>query len=153
MRSIEQGHHPPGGLIDLNRFMQQVGKAPFGRRIDPDAALRKNARPPCQDEFMNTYQVTVIDTPDGPDAALRERLATCAAFRLSRLEQRLQHYPQVGGTFDMLDNFSGPFLWERSDEQMAADPPSRVDYEVVDVDPPFPPSSPQTVKVVVRLVI
>lgn len=101
---------------------------------------------------MHTYEVTVAETPDGPDAAMRQRLATCAAFRLGSLERRTGHYPQAGGAFDMLDNFNGPFLWERSDEQIADDPPSRVDYEVVSVDPPSTPSSPRAVRVTVRVV-
>ncbi|HSW02932.1 hypothetical protein [Aquabacterium sp.] len=101
---------------------------------------------------MNTYEVTVAETAGGPDAAMRERLATCAAFRLSSLERRTGHYPQAGGELDMLDNFSGPFLWERSNDEIANDPPSRVDYEVVSVDPPLPPNAAQTVRVAVRVV-
>jgi hypothetical protein len=101
---------------------------------------------------MNTYQVTVAETAGGPDAAMRERLATCAAFRLGTLERRTGHYPQAGGEFDMLDNFSGPFFWERSQDEIANDPPSRVDYEVISVDPALPPGAAQTVRVVVRIV-
>lgn len=100
---------------------------------------------------MNTYEVTVAETPGGPDAAMRERLAACAAYRLASLERRTAHYPQAGGQFDMLDNFAGPFLWERSDDDIANDPPSRVDYEVVSVDPASPPSAAQTVRVTVRI--
>jgi hypothetical protein len=102
---------------------------------------------------MNTYQVTVVETHDGPDAAMRERLARCAAFRLESLERRAKHYPRVGGEFDMLDHFEGRFLWERSDEEMVNDPPSRVDYEVVGVDPPEPPATPGLVQVQVRIVV
>jgi hypothetical protein len=100
---------------------------------------------------MNTYDVTIPETPGGPDAAMRERLATCAAYRLETLEDRDGHYPQAGGAFDMLDHFSGPFFWDRSDEEMVNDPPSRVDYEVIAVDPPAAPSTSQTVRVTVRV--
>ena len=71
-----------------------------------------------------TYEVEVVEEDDGPDAALRDRLATVAAFRLGRLDVREGHYPSVGESFDMLDNFDGPFLWERTDEQLADDPPT-----------------------------
>lgn len=101
--------------------------------------------------MQNTYLVTVVETEGGPDAAMRARLATCAAFRLASLERRSGHYPQPGSEFDMLDNFSGPFLWERSDQQMADDPPSRVDYEVLSVDPLTRPDEPGEVRVTVRL--
>ncbi|HRD85766.1 MAG TPA: hypothetical protein PLF63_11400 [Rubrivivax sp.] len=101
--------------------------------------------------MQNTYLVTVVETEGGPDAAMRTRLATCAAFRLASLERRSGHYPQPGSEFDMLDNFSGPFLWERSDQQMADDPPSRVDYEVLSVDPLTRPDVPGEVRVTVRL--
>jgi hypothetical protein len=63
---------------------------------------------------MNTHEVTIAETAGAPDAAMRERLATCAAFRLKSLERRTGHYPQASGGFDMLDNFSGPFPpWRR----------------------------------------
>jgi len=101
---------------------------------------------------MNSYEVTVAETAGGPDAAMRERLATCAAFRLATLERRTGHYPQAGGEFDMLDNFAGAFLWERNDDEIANDPPSRVDYQVLAVDPPLPPDAAQTVRVAVRIV-
>ena len=100
---------------------------------------------------MNTYEVTIADTAGGPDAAMRQRLATCAAYRLASLDRRTGHYPEAGGEFDMLDNLSGPFFWERSQEQLANEPPSRVDYEVVSVDPPTRPEVAQTVRVAVRV--
>lgn len=101
---------------------------------------------------MNTYEVTVSDMDGGPDAAMRARLATCAAYRLETLEDRNGHYPQPGGEFDMLDHYSGPFFWERSDEELATDPPSRVDYEVISVEPAIKPAEPQTIRVQVRIV-
>jgi hypothetical protein len=100
---------------------------------------------------MHDYVVTVAEEEGGPEPALRERFATCAAYRLGALEEREGHYPEVGGAFDMLDHFEGPFFWERTDEEMADDPPSRVDYEIVAVDPEVPPGSPQRVAVTVRV--
>lgn len=100
---------------------------------------------------MYTYQVTVVETEGGPDAALRERLAVCAVYRLETLEERDGHYPRAGGEFDMLDHLRGPFFWERTDEEMENDPPSRVDYEVVAVDPVEPPPAGGVVRVTVRL--
>lgn len=117
-------------------------------RFDPLVAARRH----LHHGRMNTYQVIVVETTNGPDAAMRERLAQCAAFRLSRLEQRQGHYPRRGGEFDMLDHFEGRFLWERSDEELVDEPPSRVDYEVVAVDPEQPPATPGLVKVMVRIV-
>lgn len=103
-------------------------------------------------KMPNTYSVTIPETPEGPDAATRERLAQVAAFRLRRLEERDGHYPQSGEAFDMLDHFSGRFFWERTDEEMVNDPPSRVEYEVLTVDPPDMPEVPGNVSVTVRLV-
>jgi hypothetical protein len=101
---------------------------------------------------MNTYEVTIDEMPGGPDAAMRQRLATCAAYRLASLDRRTGHYPEAGGEFDMLDHFCGPFFWERSQDELANEPPSRVDYEVVSVDPPVRPDAAQTVRVAVRVV-
>lgn len=102
---------------------------------------------------MNTFQVTVLETEGGPDAAMRERLARCAAYRLESLAKRRGSVPVVGGCFDMLDHFEGPFFWERSDAEMVDNPPSRVDYEVVAVDPPTPPAGGGTMRVTVRVVV
>lgn len=51
----------------------------------------------------------------------------------------------------MLDNFDGPFFWERTEEQLADDPPSQVDFEVVAVDPVEPPGEGGQVRVAVRV--
>ncbi len=102
--------------------------------------------------MSHTWQVTIESTPGGPDAAMRDRLARCAAFRLGRLNVREGYYPKQGDFFDMLDHFSGRFLWERSDQELADEPPSRVDYEVVRVEPAERPASDQTISVVARIV-
>lgn len=100
---------------------------------------------------MHDYVVTVAEEEEGPEAALRERLATVAAHRLATLEEREGHYPEAGGSFDMLDHLDGPFFWERTDEEMVDDPPTRVDFEVVDVEPAAAPAAPQQVRVTVRV--
>ncbi len=99
----------------------------------------------------NTYVVTVDAEPDGPDAALRSRLARIAAFRLGRLETKTGHYPAVGGTFDMLDCLEGKFLWEMTDEELSQRPPTRIDFEVLDVVPAARPATPSEVRVRVRV--
>jgi hypothetical protein len=100
---------------------------------------------------MHDYVVTVVEEEEGPEPELRERLATVAAYRLGRLEEREGHYPEVGGQFDMLDHFEGPFFWERTDESMVDDPPTRVDFEIVAVDPAAPSDQPGRVQVSVRV--
>jgi hypothetical protein len=99
----------------------------------------------------NTYRVTVMEEEGGPEPALRERLATVAAFRLGRLDEKQGHYPVVDGWFDMLDGFEGKFLWEMTDEELEASPPSRIDFEVVAVDPPERPAVPSEIRVTVRV--
>lgn len=99
----------------------------------------------------NTYVVTVEGDWSGPDAHLRERFATIAAFRLASLDRRLDHYPVAGGAFDMLDNLEGKYLWERTDAEMEASPPTRIDFEVVSVDPVARPAAPGVVRVTVRV--
>ena len=98
-----------------------------------------------------TYQVALLEEPGGPDAALRERLARVAAFRLASLDRRQGHYPVVGGAFDMLDGLEGKFLWEMTDEELEASPPSRIDFEVVAVDPVERPATPGDIRVTVRV--
>lgn len=99
----------------------------------------------------NTYLVTVEASAGGPDEKLRARLGTIAAFRLGRLDARTGHYPVAGGAFDMLDCLDGKFLWEMSDAELEARPPTRIDFEVVAVDPVARPATPGTVKVIVRV--
>lgn len=93
------------------------------------------------------YKVEVEPGDDGPPAELLDRLATIAAHRLSRLNERDGHHPVVGAGFDMLDNLEGPYLWERTDEDLAENPPTRVDFEVVAVDPVDPPTDGTPVRV------
>ncbi len=98
-----------------------------------------------------TYVVTVVEEAGGPGAALRERLATIATFRLQSLDRRTGHYPVVGGYFDMLDSLEGKFLWEMSDAELEQKPPSRIDFEVLSVDPAERSATPSEVRVSVRV--
>ncbi|MBX3287559.1 MAG: hypothetical protein KF703_19590 [Actinobacteria bacterium] len=100
--------------------------------------------------MSHTFEVTVEAMEEGPEEALRDRWATCAARRLSRLEEADGAYPEAGGWFDILDTFEGPFLWELSDAELEANPPSSVEFEVVSVDPPEPPGE-GVVRVTVRV--
>ena len=117
----------------------------------PVSQKANHSQPPPMKE-PNQYIVEMLEQPGGPDAALRARLAVVLAFRLTRLEVNEGHYPKAGGEVDMLDNFNGPYLWEMSDADLEANPPSRVDFEIVDVDPAEPPAAPGTVKVSARVV-
>ncbi|UYN84813.1 MAG: hypothetical protein KIT89_06570 [Microcella sp.] len=81
------------------------------------------------------FSVSVLAEDGGPDAPLRERFATVIAYRLELLNERDGTYPAVGDWFDFLDSFDGPFAWQMTDEEFEANPPTRVDFEVVGVTP------------------
>lgn len=98
-----------------------------------------------------TYEVEIEDTEGGPEPTLRERFAVCAARRLQKM-QKDAGYPQAGQPFDILDAFEGKFVWEMTPEEFEATPPSRVDLEVVSVDPVEAPADGAMVKVVARVV-
>lgn len=100
---------------------------------------------------QNTYLVSLPAEADGPEETLRTRFEVIAAFRLGSLERRTGHYPEVGGAFDMLDCLEGKYLWEMSDQEIADRPPTRIDFEVVSVEPATKPPTPSEVRVVVRL--
>jgi hypothetical protein len=100
---------------------------------------------------VHAYEVTVVDEGGEVDEAMRARLSAVAAYRLATLEEREGHYPEAGGAFDMLDHFDGPFFWERTDAEMVDDPASRVDFEVVAVEP-AEPAPDGVVRVSVRVV-
>lgn len=83
----------------------------------------------------HTFQVEVAEQEGGPEPELRERFSVCASRRLGKLEATGRPYPKPGDTFDILDAFGGPYVWEMTDEQLAATPPTQVDLEVVSVEP------------------
>jgi hypothetical protein len=86
--------------------------------------------------MAHEFTVEFEEQDGGPEPELRERFAVAASRRLGKLEGQGRPYPAAGDTFDILDAFSGPFVWEMTDEQLEATPPSSVDLEVVSVDPP-----------------
>lgn len=49
-----------------------------------------------------------------------------------------------------MDAFEGPYVWEMSDAEFEATPPTLVDVEVIEVDPAEPAGS-GTVTVAVRI--
>lgn len=92
---------------------------------------------------MSGYEY-VVDLPDevgGPEPALRERFAVIIAYRLHQLEEQKGVYPKAGDAFDFLDAFEGKYVWEMSDAEFEATPPTRVDFEVLEVDPVEPAGS------------
>ena len=122
------------------------------RAEDPTASAV--CRPVRHDPAMaepQTYDVTVLEEEGGPEAALRERFAVVAAYRLRSLDTREGHYPEVDGGFDMLDHFEGPYFWDRAAAALETDPPTRVDFEVVSVHPAERPAEPGVTKVTVRV--
>lgn len=100
--------------------------------------------------MTHSYEVEIEDTEGGPEPTLRERFAVCAARRLQKIEAEAG-YPQAGQSFDILDAFEGKYVWEMTDAEFEATPPSRVDLEVVSVDPVEAPADGATVKVVARV--
>lgn len=84
-----------------------------------------------------THQFTVEfeEQDGGPEPALRERFGVVASRRLGKLAEDGAAYPTAGDSFDFLDAFEGPYVWEMTDAQFEATPPTSVDAEVVSVDP------------------
>ena len=80
------------------------------------------------------YIVEVVPEDGGPEPELRERFATIIARRLHKLDEQ-GTYPKAGDTFDFLDAFEGKFVWEMTDAEFEATPPTQVDFEVVEVAP------------------
>lgn len=96
------------------------------------------------------YTVDVLDEDGGPEPELRERFATVIAYRLGQLEDQRGVYPKAGDAFDFMDAFEGPFIWEMTDDDLEATPPSLVDFEVVEVAP-VEPAGTGPVAVTVRI--
>lgn len=96
------------------------------------------------------YTVTVLAEDGGPEPALRERFATVIARRFSQLEDQKGVYPRAGEAHDFMDAFEGPFVWEMSDAEFEATPPTLVDFEIVEVEPTEPAGS-GAVAVTVRI--
>lgn len=87
------------------------------------------------------FAVTVLAEDGGPEPELRARFATAITYRLELLNERDGTYPAAGDFFDFLDSFDGPFAWEMTDDELEANPPTRVDFEIVEVEPAAAPGS------------
>lgn len=87
------------------------------------------------------YTVDVAAEDGGPEPELRERFATVIAYRLGQLADRDGVYPKAGDAYDFMDAFEGRFIWEMTDADLEATPPTLVDFEVVAVDPAEPAGS------------
>jgi hypothetical protein len=87
------------------------------------------------------YTVELPAEDGGPEPELRERFATVIARRLQQLEEQKGVYPKAGDAFDFLDAFEGKFVWEMTDAEFEATPPTMVDFEVLSVDPVEPAGS------------
>jgi hypothetical protein len=85
--------------------------------------------------MAHQFTVEFEEQDGGPEPALRERFAVVAARRFGVLEGDGQAYPAAGDSFDFLDAFEGPYVWEMTDQQFEETPPAAVEAEVVSVDP------------------
>jgi len=97
-----------------------------------------------------TYVAVIAEEDGGPEPELRERFAVIVAYRLGQLEDQKGVYPRAGETYDFMDAFEGPYVWEMTDAEFEATPPTLVDFEVLAVDPAEPAGS-GTVTVTVRI--
>jgi hypothetical protein len=92
---------------------------------------------------MAAYEYTVeLPAEDGgPEPALRDRFATVISRRFTQLEEQKGVYPKAGDAFDFLGAFEGKFVWEMTDAEFEATPPTMVAFEVLSVDPVEPAGS------------
>jgi len=100
--------------------------------------------------MAHEYVAEIAEEDGGPEAALRDRFAAIVAYRLGQLEEQAGVYPKAGDRFDFMDAFTGPYVWEMTDAEFEATPPTLVDVEVLEVDPVEPePTGP--VRVTARI--
>lgn len=100
--------------------------------------------------MAHEFTVEFEKQDDGPEPGLRERFGVVASRRLKVLEEDGNAYPKAGDSFDFMDAFDGPYIWEMTDAEFEATPPSLIGAEVVSVDPVEPADGP--VRVVARVV-
>ena len=81
------------------------------------------------------YAVDLVEEDGGPEPGLRERFTVVITRRFSQLEEQFGTYPKVGDTFDFMDAFAGPYVWEMTDAEFEATPPTLVGFEVLAVEP------------------
>jgi hypothetical protein len=101
--------------------------------------------------MAHEFTVEFETQDDGPEPALRDRFGVVASRRLGKLEEDGTAYPKAGDAFDFMDAFEGPYVWEMTDAQFEATPPSLIGCEVVSVDP-AEPAADGPVHVVARVV-
>lgn len=85
-----------------------------------------------------TYVVDLLEEAGGPEPSLRDRFVVVIERRFEQLEEQRGVYPKAGDAFDFMDAFAGKFVWEMTDAEFEATPPSLVDFEVLEVDPVEP---------------
>lgn len=96
------------------------------------------------------FVARIVEEEGGPEPELRDRFAVVVGYRLGQLEDQQGVYPKAGDRYDFMDAFEGPYVWEMTDAEFEATPPTLVDFEVVDVDPAEPAES-GTVRVTARI--
>ena len=85
--------------------------------------------------MSHEYVVDLVEEDGGPEPGLRERFTVVITRRLHQLEEKTGSYPKAGDAFDFMDAFTGKYVWEMTDAEFEATPPSLVDVEVLAVDP------------------
>jgi hypothetical protein len=101
--------------------------------------------------MANTYVVEVL-TGEDPDAAkLKERFERACRLRLESLEKRGKAFPKAGGALEILDNFEGKLVAERSEAEVEEEPPTEVSFTIERVEPAKRPAKGAQVRVVLRL--
>jgi hypothetical protein len=101
--------------------------------------------------MAHEFTVEFEEQDDGPEPGLRQRFGVVASRRLGKLETDGSAYPKAGDDFDFMDPFDGPYIWEMTDEQLEATPPTLIGCEIVSVDP-AEPAADGPVRVVARVV-
>ncbi|MEN9620900.1 MAG: hypothetical protein RL499_1093 [Actinomycetota bacterium] len=87
------------------------------------------------------FDVTVVTDEGGPEPELLKRFAACVTYRLELLDERDNAYPKAGDSSYFLDSFEGKFAWELSDDELEANPPTSVYYDIAEVSPVEPAGS------------
>jgi hypothetical protein len=75
------------------------------------------------------YEVEVLPDPPDMPAEHRARFKICLERRLGKLEDKGKAAKQ-GDSVDILDNFSGKYVWEMSAEELEKTPPSSVELTI-----------------------
>ena len=92
-----------------------------------------------------TYEVEVLTGDDSEAAKMKERFERACTLRLESLAKK-KKLPKAGEPFSILDNFEGKLVAERTDDEIADDPPSEVYFTVEKVE-----SKQDKMRVVLRL--